>query len=445
MENFKQEKRKRQRAFWGLAFLAVALSVSLGAGQLLATEGMGLESIETMPAEWTDGFFKDLTGAFMPLVSMSGSPFLTLAILSSLGYFLKIGWIPADFFGNAISDSLIHLPIANLFVMILLLVLTALRILLGMIAGTKILSDALLGKIEKFVGTLSIVVFVFLRVLATLEKGSTSTNGIVLQTQNTGGYLMAVLLSVLISALAYLMYLVMRTTVSALDGLSLILAPIPGATAFFTIVKNAISLCYIGLAIVSPKVALAIGLFFLVIAVLVFRIARRMEKYYRSIYLTPLLRKIFNRPCRVGLMPEKLPSHARKEFSHIKLFLPVFVVNKNKELKLKKREKYTLVWADGKGWLYRRFLLKKRKIEIEGSIYIEKCFRFIRIFTQEELPLSQRRFSLLTSVEYAEWIPQILEETGMMDYQVIKEEIKRRKEEQRAEQSRSWTSKFWAW
>jgi hypothetical protein len=75
---------------------------------------------------------------------------------------------------------------------------------------------------------------------------------------------------------------------------------------------------------------------------------------------------------------------------------------------------------------------KMIKFEISGDTYIEKCFRFIRVFTDEGLHTDLRKVFLVLRREHSKNITELIEKAGLIDYNLVLEERKRKNAEETA-------------
>ncbi|MCL2188884.1 MAG: hypothetical protein FWC16_08175 [Defluviitaleaceae bacterium] len=372
----------------------------------------------------------NLGGAFSPLISMFSSPFLILTIFSGIGWGLNAGHISPDTF--AVSSLLMEMPIAQLSAFSALLFLSATKLILSLFAFTKIFSDALLGKLEDYTGNALAIVGTFLVVTtATVYAAEVTTAG--LGSTNIFAMILTNLLAFLISALAYVVYIVIRTMIFALDVLAFLFSPIPFTSAFFNITKTLLLSAYAFISLASPIFASMIGLILLAIAFCVFKKARRLVMYYKRIYLIPFFNALFRRGYTVPIIAEKLPRGTQESFNDIELCLEVFFMNKTTILH--KKEQCYLIRNDGKNYLFKKRWFGFGKtiiIEIEGEAYIEKCFRFIRIFTDENRYIGQRKIHLVLRREHAANIEEIVNIAEFIDYNALLEERKRIKAEEKA-------------
>ena len=354
----------------------------------------------------TNEVISEISGAFAPLIGVSSSPFVALTILSGMGTLLNSGMIdPANI---PFSNILAQLPISQMGVFVCLLIITLAKFLLSMLGTTKIFSDATLGKLENLLGTVIAISGAFLiSSISAVSAAEITASSMV--SGNAGAFLLTNIISFFMAVLAYVVYVVMKTMVAALDALAYLVSPIPGSTAFFTVIKYLVIAAYTWFALVNPIAASIIGIICLLAAFLVFRGARRLELYYRKIYLIPFTNALFRRSFVPPLMPEKLPYSLAKEFNNIEICIEGFSMNKTSLLH--KRELCYFVRADGVNYIFKKRLLGKTvKFEILGDAYIENSFRYVRIFTDKgsHIDLVMRR-------EHSKNIAALIEKAGLID------------------------------
>ena len=371
-----------------------------------------------------------LGGAFAPLVGIGGSPFIALTILSGIGNLLNSGSINPD--NIPMSSSLMSLPIASPSVFTILLILTIVKFLSSMFGTSKILCDVTLGKIENILGNISALGAPFLLASATTvyATGVTTTN---VASITTDTFFLTYAISFISAVFAYAVYHLMKTMLISLDVLSFLFSPIPGSAALFTIAKHIILSIYMWIAVINPVASMVIGIILVIIACLVFRAAKRLELYYRKIYLIPFFNALFRRGHRIPLIPKKLPRAVSAEFSEIDLCIEGFFMNRTSSLY--KRELCYFIKSGEKNYIFKKRLFGKTiKFEIPNDAFIEKplIFRFLRIFSDEELKTNKRRINLVVRREHGKNIEEIISKTGLIDYNLLLNERRRIKADEMA-------------
>ena len=371
-----------------------------------------------------------LGGAFAPLVGIGGSPFIALTLLSGVGSFLNSGTINPE--NIPFSNALMSLPIANMSVFTILLIVTSVKFLLSMFGTSKILYDLTLGKIENVTGIVCSVGGAF---LLTSVTSAYAADVVTVNTASVSAstYFFTNIIAFFSAVLAYLVYAVMKTMLKALDVLAFLFSPIPGSTALFTIAKHTVFSLYMWVAVTNPTASTVVGIILVIIACFVFRAAKRLERYYRKIYLIPFGNALFRRGHRIPLTPKKLPRGVSAEFSEIDVCIEGFFMNRTSSLY--KRELCYLIKSGETNYIFKKRLFGKTiKFELPNETYIEKplIFRFIRIFSDEALRANQRRVNLVVRREHGKDIAEIISKTGLIDYNALLEERRRKKAEEMA-------------
>lgn len=381
-----------------------------------------------------------LGGVFAPLIAISQSPFISLTVLSGIGN--QINSKPDTIFANMpMADMVKELPIANSDVFWVLLVITVIKLLLSLFKGTKVLSDAILGKLENWGGTIASVLIPFFVLpdvpmqtaeLVTVNLSGTLLFATPLLSTNIAVYLISNLISFIVSALSYVIYFTMKTMILAIDILAFLFSVIPGSQATFTVIKNVVVFAFTLIACADPYTSSFIGIVILLIAFYVFEKARRLEMYYRKIYIIPFYNAIFRRSLTIPIILEKMPRGVEKEFGEIEICLEAFMMNKKKS-GFYKRELCYFIRDNDINYVFKKRLLRKTlKIELESEIYIEKCFQFMRIFTDENLHISQRKISLVLRREHNKNIPELIDTADLIDYNELLEEREQQKAAEKA-------------
>jgi len=360
-----------------------------------------------------------LPTAFAIIIGMSCSPFIALTILAGVGSLLNMGVIEPGVI--PFSETLMHLPIAQMNVFIILLIITTLKGILGLTSASKIICDVFLDKVENIIGAICAIVGVYVITSVTVVYAYPITDAAV----NGNGIwtsLVMTILSLAMALVAYAIYFVMKTLIFAIDILALLASPIPGVTALATISKYVIVGIYVWHALASPRVSSIIGLVCLTAAFFLFRWSRRIILYYRKIYLRPLLTMIFRNGRTVPLVPKKMPKSVFREFGTVDVCLEVFFMNNTTAFH--KRELCYFIKADDKHYLFKKRLLGKAiTIKLTDDTYLEKCYRFIRIFTDEGA--NYRKIHAVLSREHNTNINTIISEFNLINYNLILEERRR--------------------
>lgn len=395
----------------------------------------GLGIGQTNTGSLVGGDIAMMAGMFGPLVGLGGSPFIVLTMLSGAGALLNTGAINPD--AIPLSGALMHLPISNFGIFITLLVITGAKFLLSIPVVSKIFCDTLIGVPEDLVGTicsiggtflLSSVTTVYAAEIATSAMGNVGMAAMV----------MTSVVSFITAALGYAVYAVMKTMVAAVGILAFLFSPIPGATGLYTVLKHAIVASYTWVTLTDPLVSSIIGVIFVAVACIVFAPAKRLETYYRRIYIIPFFNAIFRERHRIPLMPKKLPRGVAEILGHKGIEMCIESYFMNKTSALHKRERCYLVRAGEANYIFKKRLFGKIiQFELPEEVYIEKprIFRFLRIFSDESMHASLRKVNLVVRREHGQNFGELIEKAGFIDYNAILEERKRAKAEERAQKA----------
>jgi|GEM_PF-1152363 len=376
----------------------------------------------------TSDTFLVLGGIFAPLIAMSCSPFIALTILSGLGTFLNSGVVNPE--NIPLSDALMQLPISQSSFFIVLLIITLLKYGLSLLSKFKVLSDATLGKVEGWVGTICTIGGAFLIATATNVYASEALGA---ASSEIGAFapFLTNLIGVVVAALAYIVFFVIRTMMTAIGVLGLLVSPIPGLTGLITTLKHILVAIYTWISLANPAAASVIGLIILLAACLVFGKTRRLVTYYRRIYLIPFAGSIFRKDYTVPLMPRKIPRRVAEEFGDIEICIESF--SQNRSTMLHKRERCLFVRAGGSNYIFkRRPLGKVIRIELSTETYVEKTFGFVRVFTYGASQTKYKIVNVAIRREHGKNLNDIAEKTDLINYNQILEERKQKRTEERA-------------
>jgi len=183
-----------------------------------------------------------------------------------------------------------------------------------------------------------------------------------------------------VSVFSLVTFMIIRVSIKALGAIEFLFTLIPGTHVATQVVRYLVAALYIVLAFLSPEIAAVIGVMILTAAALTFRQARRIDIYFKRIYIYPFWRSIFARKKEWPLVMAKTPKSLQKKFPNMVFCQEAFVMRGLK--KLPRRQRVFLVTAEGATKLCRRVLLAKWQIiDFDMSrLNIEPKFRFVRIY-----------------------------------------------------------------
>jgi hypothetical protein len=361
-----------------------------------------------------DTMILQLAGAFAPIFALAGSPFIALALISAAGCLLNAGIInPAHI---PMSHIFMELPTANYFFLGAILFVLAFQYLLGTTAASKIFSQATLDNIESVIGAACALfgMYYVSRDMTATDIARSYGIDIALTAASVG-------ISLLMSAVSLVIYMITNTMARAIDMLAMVAAPIPGASFVLTNFKFAGIIFFMLLALFAPAIAAVLGVLIFIIACFVYKKTRRLEIYYRNIYIKPLFNAIF-KYYDAEIVPKKTPREILSEFEVFSICIDGFFMNK--KYGFYKRERCYFIRADGRNYLFnKRRFSRVKKIEMPDNLFYEKHFRFICIFSDD----LKKDIHFIIRREHAANLPYLSEHAGFIEFKTHKEEERNKK------------------
>ena len=395
------------------------------------------------------GFATDLAfyaGAFSTAATASVNPTATMAVLSILGAIENAAiYSPDSVFFTTIADFLNGVPIvrevgklqiANPYAAVFLTLVAAAMIIIHSFAESKIVSEISIDKLDKLIGYISTVAISLLPFVTNdaLEKDPPGIKAGAAVARSAGilgkpsgssdpewhTYLLAAITVVVISVIYYCVY-------TCVNNLEVIIAAIPvkGTSFIWQLIKGGLHIVLVLLQIFAPVVSLVVSIILAVAGVILFRVLSRVAAYYKDVYISTVLARIFKRNDPVPRVEKHVPLKLRKLYPDMEIAMAVY-----KFTGLAKMPKRTKLWLikDKDGvYIVRNRLIRKPVVmpwsdvqkNYEGKkIYMESCMRFLRIRTEDKY------LELIMSVRYKPEIPMLSELLGLEDYTPIAEENK---------------------
>ena len=359
-------------------------------------------------------------GAFSTAVTASVNPTATMAALSILGAIENAAiYSPDSVFFTTIADFLNGVPIIR----------EVGKLQIANPYAAVFLIDKLIG----YISTVAISLLPFVTNDA-LEKDPPGIKagaavarsaGILGKPSGSSGpewhtYLLAAITVVVISVIYYCVY-------TCVNNLEVIIAAIPvkGTSFIWQLIKGGLHIVLVLLQIFAPVVSLVVSIILAVAGVILFRVLSRVAAYYKDVYISTVLARIFKRNDPVPRVEKHVPLKLRKLYPDMEIAMAVY-----KFTGLAKMPKRTKLWLikDKDGvYIVRNRLIRKPVVmpwsdvqkNYEGKkIYMESCLRFIRVRTEDKY------LELIMSVRYKPELPMLSELLGLEDYTPIAEENK---------------------
>lgn len=388
-------------------------------------------------------------GAFSTAVTASVNPTATMAVLAILGSIENAAvYSPDSVFFITIADFLNGIPIirevgklqiANPYAAVVLTLVAAAMIIVHSFAESKIVSEISIDKLDKLVGyictvTISLLPFVTNDALAKDPPGIKAgvsivhSVGTLTKTHQSSGpewytYVLAGITVVAITIVYYCVY-------TCVNNLEVIIAAIPvkGTSLIWQIIKGALHIVLVILQIFAPIVSFVVSIVLSIIGIILFQILARAAAYYKDVYISTVLARIFKRNEPVPRIEKHVPLRLRRLYPEMEIAMSVY-----KFIGIRKIPKRTRLWLikDKSGtYLVRNRIIRKpvvipwTKVQSEHKgkqLYIESCMRFIRIRTED------RYLELIMSVRYKPDIGMLSELLELKDFAPVAQEIKENK------------------
>ena len=406
----------------------------------------------TNQAAQTTRYATDLAiyaGAFSTAVTASVNPTATMAVLSILGSIENAAiYSPDSVFFNTIADFLNGVPIvrevgklqiANPYAAVFLTIVAVAMIVIHSFAESKIVSEISIDKLDKLIGyictvTISLLPFVTNDALEKdppgIKAGSNLARsaGILAKSSHDSGpewytYVLAGITVVAITIVYYCVY-------TCVNNLEVIIAAIPvkGTSFIWQLFKGTLHIVLVILQIFAPIVSFVVSIILSIIGIILFQILARAAAYYKDVYISTVLARIFKRNEPVPMIEKHIPLKLRKLYPDMEVGMAVY-----KFTGLAKMPKRTKLWLikDKDGvYIVRKRLIRKPLIipwstvqkNYEGKkLYMESCMRFLRIRTEDKY------LELIMSVRYKPETEMLCEILGLEDFAPVAKEIKENK------------------
>ena len=447
MRQIDTNKTRLRRAAGALATLLCLLLIPM------VSLAAGIDGTNSMQ---TTKYATDLAiyaGAFSTAVTASVNPTATMAVLAILGSIENAAtYSPDSVFFNTIADFLNGVPIvrevgklqiANPYAAVFLTLVAVAMIVIHSFAESKIISEISIDKLDKLIGyictvTISLLPFVTNDALAKDPPGSKAGAGLVrsasllARSSHDSGpewytYVLAGITVVAITIVYYCVY-------TCVNNIEVIIAAIPvkGTSFVWQLIKGFLHILLVILQIFAPIVSFVVSIILAVIGIILFGILARAAAYYKDVYISTVIARIFKRNEPVPRVEKHIPLRLRRLYPDMEIGMAIY-----KFTGLAKMPKRTKLWLikDNSGvYIVRNRLIRKPVVypwsniqkNYEGKkFYMESCMRFLRIRTEDKY------LELLMSVRYKPEIGMLSELLGLEDFAPVAKDIKEAKKQMR--------------
>lgn len=287
--------------------------------------------------------------------------------------------------------------------------------------------DQKMGKAASCIVTVS-------QVLANFNGGNISyaASATVVPTQSHPAFLNIALCFLLLTGLL-VCFLFIRTFLFFIDIVQLpVCTVIPMTSVVSEIIKIAGVVLMYALAVFAPFTYGACYGVLLLVSFLFFKKAYISVRYFKSIYVKPLFKRIKGFDKNISLICPHAPGRIlhRTEGTDLKLLLPVYALQRTTLSPfIQRHDKWWLAVSSEKCCLYKYQFFKQQLLEIplntetEHKIFLKNSFRFFEIFSlTDEAPVGRpfrklkKIWHFVYSNEYHYRLDEILLITGFADY-----------------------------
>jgi len=333
---------------------------------------------------------------FPQIMQISIDPAIALSILSVVGLIHNEGWL--DLGNSGFVNTASALPTANLVMVILLILFALTRSGLDLTRVSSLLDEAFLERANQIIGIIVVVVMNFSHFYASdsaaVEFATMSANN-----NEFSSVIILTFLGFVSSGFSLVTFGLVRSLMSGVNAAIFIFGLIPGTFQILKVCKVSLILFYALLCAFFAPVAVVIGIIILVAAILLFRIMRRLECYYKQIYVKPFVNSVykwaFKKNTRENDFPmviKRLPKYVRETFPDMKICQEAFILRGIPNIAA--RERAYLVHDNAgethicwRKWYY--FGWNTVGLNME-ALYGDPQFRFLMLYSVEEHVLNKK-------------------------------------------------------
>lgn len=448
---WKEKERKGMRNYLIFSiFTAIFLAYS-GVGSLVLGADLALSTsqVETLGGNSYREIILLLNG--IGIAVDAATIFTIQATISGTKYLFGVGgvWEVAEPTGILQSVLTMELGLMNnLWIALVVMVIFAIPKVCKLFGATRILGITL-EDLERGVGQGLLIVMTLYVFFDSMGVGNTAyaSENIASIAQKTTSTIANIIILLGLLIIMKIIHYVVSTVYLFVDIILIPVSSIPFASATIELLKSCFVLILYYLAYRHPEVFLVFAIILFIICAIIFKKAYVVVRYFKSIYVKPLVHKvwnsIWNTSTEIPLVHPKMPRKLKKLYANepLDMALPMYSLKKysTKEL-IKKYEPWWLFSQNGKLWLATTtmFGFKVKTLPLAGAkepqLYILKSIRFFELFIIDGKIKIKNRFStgkkkvhFVYSKEYIEHYDQIKELIGCKDFGILREEILKEK------------------
>ncbi len=395
------------------------------------------ETIYTLTTMFTGKALRNVAGSYGSVVGVSAEPFTALLFLGIVENINKLCGSPL-----AIAAT----PAGNPFVLLLVAIFFVASKLMKSFETTKVFGLCTLGELEKYLGLVFILALGIMNVVGLTSYSVTKVSAAAAPDAGTNGGgvaigILSALISVFLSLVSVVIYLVVKTVFFGLDALQSCFSFIPFSGALFEVFKSVFVIVVLTINVFIPWLGVAINIIVFIICCFLFKFFVNVEEFLRKIYIKPFLARMrgFNDeiPLVFSKVPRKIRKYCEAEGINYDLALPVYAFKKKEaeNYKMKFMEKVWLVNTEEGAIFLKKKMRKIQRYNLYGkekTYYLKKDFRFIEIFSNPvDDKITKKDLRVIISIEYIKRFEEICDKLQFVNYHVYKENLKLSKKEQK--------------
>ena len=391
-----------------------------------------------------------LAGDYSGTVSVSAEPFTALLFLSIVSNINKLANNPLN---------MPPIPLDSPWILIVIAVFFAASKFMKANSATKVFGICTLGYLERFLGTVCIIVIGILTVIGVSTNGAVSVvnaateNATAAGSQNILVGALASVFSAFMAVMTLIVNFIIRTVAKGLDALQAIFSTVPFVSVVCEAGKALLVLLVSALNVFFPIAGYIVNVIVFIICCVLFRVCYYASRYFENIYFKPFFRKIFRLRDRVTLIPKRVPKRLGKALEEKNMqpdfIIPVYIKrrHRNSTLRMRPLRKLFLIHcADGTKLYAKKYMKQKdyfrdfdRDGDGDGEIYLKKgimqyeIYSYIQTDRNLEKKWPVRDFTLVFAKDYIAYIDEIIKLTGYTDIVEEKNQEKLLKKQARIE------------
>jgi hypothetical protein len=470
-------KEFRQHKKFVLAYVAVCVFAAFFFGPFLsdvmphaalASEGVEAELLSegdtllTLNDMILGGTFRRLAGNYSSVIGLSAEPFTGLLFLGIMQNIDKLS-------GNPLRMP--EVPVGHPAVLAVVLVCFIASKFMKANESTKVFGICTLGYLEKFLGTVCVVVIGILSVVGVATGMGTATVNAAApgEIATTAGHyavgIVSAIFAVFMAIMSLIVNYIVKTVMLGLDALQGLISFIPLSGVVCEFVKSFLVLALFMINVVYPAAGYVVNIIVFLIFCLLFRVCYDPAQYLKKIYIQPFFKGIFGYKEDYPLVKRHIPFRVKRRFKErlpeIKAVIPMYTIKKPRKFDLKLRL-YERVWMvcfeNESGILFRKYNGERNAFYVlnsteEAPVYLRKGFRFFELYTHriyhdgKKHKFPRKEMDFVFTREYRYRFDELIAITGWVNVNEEKLSRRQQKKEERKQailQAKETVSEWWA-